>query len=116
VHFLWVELVRQRPLDAPDKLYLVCNSQGIRKAGTFKYVKGFKRQPLGKNILTKLLPDICVRAGIPPRSAHAMRRTAICDMFAADIHVSFLYLLNFANHLFFISCCSFLLNFLFCHL
>jgi hypothetical protein len=36
----------------------------------------------------KLLPDICIRAGIPPRAAHAMRRTAICDMFAADIHVS----------------------------
>eukprot|EP00242_Pyramimonas_sp_CCMP2087_P012111 CAMPEP_0198210374 /NCGR_PEP_ID=MMETSP1445-20131203/20066_1 /TAXON_ID=36898 /ORGANISM="Pyramimonas sp., Strain CCMP2087" /LENGTH=531 /DNA_ID=CAMNT_0043884419 /DNA_START=380 /DNA_END=1972 /DNA_ORIENTATION=+ len=80
---LWKELDRIRPANAVDRLYLGCKSQGSRKTGNFEYKKGFNCQPMGKITVSTLLPFVCDRAGCVSRSAHALRRTAISDMFQA---------------------------------
>ena len=68
---LFQELQKTRPTEAPDALFL----QPLTSSDQDGVL--FKRMALGKNTLDKFLQKLCMKAELPVRSNHAMRRTEI---------------------------------------
>ena len=98
---IFKEELTKRPIGASENFYLAQHSTGSKANFNFKYTSRFKTNALGVNEIKKFAHTMCAAAGIPDRTNHAFRRTAVSDMFQANIPVCFLFLFVFCFGFFF---------------